>query len=109
MICLGRTRRKSVSVKKLSVRKRGSFVDRKPSLFVRPVVGEGEGKDWQAVVRKAFATRLCPHCGGALDWFEDGDVSGLRCCECRWGFRHVCDLRSDTCHYEFSIPVKVPK
>jgi len=106
---MGCTRRKFVSVKKLSVRKRGSFVGRKPSLSVRSVVGEGEGKDWQVVVRKALATRVCPHCHGVLSFFEYGNVSGLRCFECGWGFKHVCDLVSDTCHYEFSIPVKVPK
>jgi hypothetical protein len=91
---MGRTRWKVASEKKLPIRKRS--------------LEEGM-KDWQAVVRKAFATRVCPNCHGALDFFEDGEADGLRCRECGWGFRHTCDLCSDTCHYEFSVPTAVKR
>lgn len=102
---VGRVTWKRTSEKKLPVKRRSSPV--KVGVEGSPIKAGVKG--WQAVVREAFATRVCPNCHGALDFFEDGEVSGLRCRECGWGFKHTCDLRSDTCHYEFSVPTAVKR
>lgn len=99
---MGRVTWKRISEKKLPVERRCSPVKADVCL-------KADVKDWQAVVRKAFATRVCPNCRGILNFFEVGEVSGLRCRECGWGFEHVHDLASDTCHYYFSVPTAVKR
>jgi hypothetical protein len=79
--------RKRVSVKKLSARKRGSFVSKKPSDFDVVMTPEEEStEDILAELDEAFEGGVCPQCGGVLESFSDKGKNGLRCLnpKCLW-------------------------
>jgi hypothetical protein len=78
---------KRVSVKKLSARKRGLFVDKKSSVFVDSVAEEEKSvEDLYAEMDRAIESGVCPECGCVSKYFENEDEKGLQCAECGWSF-----------------------